>query len=219
MDTWGRRQWTIDSRLAPDVVAQACRFVMFHGGRCAMCGTIEATLVADHDHRSGVLRGYLCGGCNAGEGSRGNASHWAFAGYRHSHPAALLDYRERYGSRGVARSFLNARFQLLARRDRQIEAAQVTLDTVCRQMVRTGRPKMLDFAGRIRKVWGQVGAVLGPVVLTEHVLGHIEHLRFYLDIVEDDASGELSAWDWLLGRSTLAATHALIDLRDVVSVA
>jgi hypothetical protein len=159
---------------------------------------------------------YLCGGCNAGEGSRGNASHPSFVGYRSTNPAALLDYRERYHAGGVARSFLNTRFQLLGRMERQVEATQVTLDTVRRQMGNTGRSTMPDFAGRIGKVWGQVGAVLGPAGLTEHVLGHIEHLRFYMDIVEDDAAVELSAWDWLVGRSALAATHALIDLRDVV---
>ena len=217
IDMWGRRFWTAEYRQTPDIVAQGCRFAMFHGGRCAMCGTIDATLVADHDHQSGVLRGYLCGGCNAGEGSRGNASRMSFVGYRHSHPAVLLNYRERYNAGGIARSFVNARFQLLARKEREIEAVQVSLDTVCRQMVRTGRPKMLDFAGRIEKVWGQVGAVLGPAVLAEYVLEHIERLRFYLDIVEDEAALELSAWDWLVGRSASVAAHALIDLQRIVS--
>ena len=37
-------------------------------GRCASCGLSEASLVIDHDHRTGAVRGVLCAKCNAGIG-------------------------------------------------------------------------------------------------------------------------------------------------------
>jgi Recombination endonuclease VII len=36
-------------------------------GRCAVCG-VQARLVADHDHMTGLLRGLLCQPCNVQEG-------------------------------------------------------------------------------------------------------------------------------------------------------
>lgn len=35
--------------------------------RCGVCGD-AGDLVLDHDHGSGLVRGYLCRSCNAGEG-------------------------------------------------------------------------------------------------------------------------------------------------------
>lgn len=76
---------------------------------------------------------------------------------------------------------------------------------------------MLDFADRIRNGLRQAGAVLGPTDFAEHVLAHTERLRFYLGIVEDDAYAESSAWDWLVCRSNIAASDALLNLRKAVS--
>ena len=36
-------------------------------GRCAMCGTSSQSLVVDHCHESGLVRGLLCGSCNTKE--------------------------------------------------------------------------------------------------------------------------------------------------------
>ena len=40
-------------------------------GHCAVCGA-TGKLVADHDHKTGLLRGLLCRACNQREGARGS---------------------------------------------------------------------------------------------------------------------------------------------------
>lgn len=39
----------------------------WHDGRCGICDKVKV-LVLDHDHRTGLARGYLCIGCNTAEG-------------------------------------------------------------------------------------------------------------------------------------------------------
>lgn len=41
-------------------------------GRCGACGVESKTLVADHNHRDGRLRGLLCRRCNSREGHLGS---------------------------------------------------------------------------------------------------------------------------------------------------
>ncbi|RIH58131.1 hypothetical protein D3C59_37105 [Streptomyces sp. SHP22-7] len=49
------------------------RLLVWHHGRCAICGA-AADLLQDHDHRTGLVRGYLCTGCNTREAHYGDAA-------------------------------------------------------------------------------------------------------------------------------------------------
>jgi len=62
-------------------------------GRCAACGMDAGYLVEDHDHDTGLVRGYLCRRCNIREGLGGGP---IMAGYRGRHPARMLGVVEQY---------------------------------------------------------------------------------------------------------------------------
>jgi len=71
----------------------------WQNGRCAICGRsmhrstragdMIRRLFADHDHQTGLLRGYLCWGCNLAEG-RQTTRAYRYVGYRLRHPATIL---------------------------------------------------------------------------------------------------------------------------------
>lgn len=64
----------------------------WQAGRCAICGGAGAG-VTDHDHATGLVRGYLCHRCNILEGLRPGAP---FDQYRERHPTAILGLTIRY---------------------------------------------------------------------------------------------------------------------------
>jgi hypothetical protein len=69
------------------------QFTAFHAGRCAICACDVDSLVRDHHHASGLLRGLLCPGCNVAEGL---SDHPLFDAYRQRPPAVILGYRRFY---------------------------------------------------------------------------------------------------------------------------
>lgn len=68
------------------------RLQLWQYGRCAVCCR-QTHLVEDHDHESGLTRGYLCGSCNVGEGVNRSP---LFSLYRWRHPTSLLGLEIRY---------------------------------------------------------------------------------------------------------------------------
>ena len=70
----------------------------WQGDRCAICGRrSRLALVEDHDHVTGLTRGWLCRSCNAREALHG-PDEWVFARYRQRNPATMLGVRAAYVS-------------------------------------------------------------------------------------------------------------------------
>lgn len=66
----------------------------WQAGRCAICGR-TGDLVCDHDHATGLVRGWLCRSCNTLEGLH-QGDDTIFARYRERPPAAILGLEIRY---------------------------------------------------------------------------------------------------------------------------
>ena len=67
--------------------------------RCAMCGIEGESLVLDHCHETGLVRGFLCNGCNMTEGREGEDHHyWSI--YRKVPPAKILKIKIYYNEFG-----------------------------------------------------------------------------------------------------------------------
>jgi hypothetical protein len=60
--------------------------VAWQAGRCAICAKPEMPLVEDHDHYTGLTRGWLCSSCNAREG---RSDGFVVRCYRNDNPASL----------------------------------------------------------------------------------------------------------------------------------
>jgi hypothetical protein len=66
-----------------------------HKDRCAICGRRCMQLRKDHDHATGLIRGWLCPSCNTSEGcDHGNEG--IFAKYRERNPATMCGVRVEY---------------------------------------------------------------------------------------------------------------------------
>lgn len=70
----------------------------WHDERCAICGLRPDHLVLDHDHRTGLVRGRLCRGCNVSEGARTGLELYQL--YRDRPPAEILGVQIYYVGRG-----------------------------------------------------------------------------------------------------------------------
>lgn len=90
---WG---WPVPERFAPrdpDLdVAGLAAIEDWQAGRCGICSA-ETTLVTDHDHSTGLIRGLLCHRCNTAEAFRAVGP---YRRYRERHPAAILGLTIRY---------------------------------------------------------------------------------------------------------------------------
>lgn len=62
--------------------------IEWHQGQCAVCGTRAGRHVTDHDHETGLVRGFLCWACNVMEPNAGENSD-LFAPYRERPPAVI----------------------------------------------------------------------------------------------------------------------------------
>jgi hypothetical protein len=87
--------WPLPSSWAFRDEEEAEEFLKWWNHLCAICES-RHDLVCDHDHRTGLVRGYLCASCNTREGHAGNDG--AFGKYRERNPASILGIKIRYYS-------------------------------------------------------------------------------------------------------------------------
>jgi hypothetical protein len=94
--TPGQAEVLWDMERAADAVVGGADSILarWQDGRCAICGKVR-DLVCDHDHATGLVRGWLCSSCNTAEGTH-QESDTIFSLYRERHPAAILGLAIRY---------------------------------------------------------------------------------------------------------------------------
>ncbi len=68
----------------------------WQSGRCAICGATGRCMVCDHDHETGLVRGWLCVSCNTREGVAIGLPGTVMAAYRERPPTAILGLTIRY---------------------------------------------------------------------------------------------------------------------------
>lgn len=78
-----------------DDAADEFQMQRWQAGRCAMCDKTGSPLVLDHDHDTGLIRGYLCRSCNTQEGFGRHLPR--FIRWRNGwNPARLMGIEEQY---------------------------------------------------------------------------------------------------------------------------
>lgn len=105
-DTPAQRAWDEMSRRHGVPVARGhtphYALVHWQASRCALCGAghdyYNGAQVEDHDHRTGLVRGWLCRGCNIHEGFC-NIRICPCARYRLRPPTAILGVTIEYTGR------------------------------------------------------------------------------------------------------------------------
>ena len=83
-DHWARSDETEHRRIL---------MIEWQHDRCGMCGLRWPRQVIDHDHETGLIRGYLCRSCNTSEGLSDGAG---FVKYRKRYPALICGYQAYY---------------------------------------------------------------------------------------------------------------------------
>lgn len=87
--------WQVPEGAVPDHLSPTDALRRWQAGACAMCSARRGSLVVDHCHTTGLIRGLLCRSCNAAEP---HSSAPSFAAYRSRPPAVMLQVEEQYGS-------------------------------------------------------------------------------------------------------------------------
>lgn len=91
--------WALAATGPDSPMAHAQMLREWQSGRCAVCGDDRQELVEDHDHDSGLTRGYLCRSCNLGEGVHRSP---VFDLYRERYPTLILGLTIPYSGWGWA---------------------------------------------------------------------------------------------------------------------
>ncbi|MGW2542136.1 endonuclease domain-containing protein [Kitasatospora sp. NPDC001574] len=116
---------------------------------CAICGR-KRMLVLDHDHKSGLVRAWLCESCNRGEGNAKTAR--VYLEFRERHPTAILGVQIRYpqhwSKRGIA---------VTPKRLAEAHQALADAHSMASESMRTGRPVTAELVEALQRF----GAVLG----------------------------------------------------------
>ena len=87
--------WQIPEGPIPGHLSPTDALRRWQAGACAMCSARQGSLVVDHCHKSGLVRGLLCRSCNSAEP---HSTAPSFAAYRFRPPAVMLQVAEQYGS-------------------------------------------------------------------------------------------------------------------------
>ncbi|MEU7206101.1 endonuclease domain-containing protein [Streptomyces sp. NPDC045470] len=97
IDTTGYNEKVLEllQEAAGALDADRAALTTWQADRCAVCGQTGHRLVLDHDHATGLVRGWLCNSCNTREGTAvGPGSVYAL--YRQRPPTAILGLTIRY---------------------------------------------------------------------------------------------------------------------------
>ncbi len=87
--------WAVPDEPIPAHLSPTDALRRWQAGACAMCSARRGSLVVDHCHETGFVRGLLCRSCNSAEP---HSTAPSFAAYRSRSPAVMLQVEEQYGS-------------------------------------------------------------------------------------------------------------------------
>lgn len=97
IDTTGYSEKAVEllQEAADALDTDSATLTTWQADRCAVCGETGRRLVIDHDHATGLVRGWLCISCNTREGAAVGPG-TVFARYRERPPTAILGLTIRY---------------------------------------------------------------------------------------------------------------------------
>jgi len=92
-----RLEWNPDPAPYPGEELRWVLMAEMHKERCAICGRrCSRSLRTDHDHKTGLIRGFLCPSCNTTEGCGSTGTGGIYGKYRAIHPALMCGVRVQY---------------------------------------------------------------------------------------------------------------------------